>query len=199
MRYRPGHETEASRSIGDDFFKFNQLKVTSSDAFTLDVDVRMIIRIRPENAPFVIARFGSVENLIQQIVHPLIDSSFPEQGREREGHRVHQEQDQAAGGGPEHSAEGVSTNTHVEAQNLLVSYILAPPELMKTQTDKEIAEQQLAQFQKQAEAQEIRKDVISKTAQADKQGEVMAAKLSIEIEQSRADARRRTAEGREGL
>jgi uncharacterized membrane protein YqiK len=84
---------------------------------------------------------------------------------------------------------------HVEAQNLLVSYILAPPELMKTQTDKEIAEQQLAQFQKQADAQEMRKDVISKTAQADKQGEVMAAKLSIEIEQSRADARRKTAEG----
>jgi uncharacterized membrane protein YqiK len=188
------HETDTSRSIGDDFFKFNQLKVTSSDAFTLDVDVRMIIRIRPENAPFVIARFGSVENLIQQIVHPLIDSSFRNKaGNEKAIEFIKSRtrlQEEALS-----TARKEFEKYHVEAQNLLVSYILAPPELMKTQTDKEIAEQQLAQFQKQAEAQEIRKDVISKTAQADKQGEVMAAKLSIEIEQSRADARRRTAEG----
>jgi regulator of protease activity HflC (stomatin/prohibitin superfamily) len=182
------------RGKGDDFFKFNQLKVTSSDAFTLDVDVRMIIRIRPENAPFVIARFGSVENLIQQIVHPLIDSSFRNKaGNEKAIEFIKSRtrlQEEALC-----TARKEFDKYHVEAQNLLVSYILAPPELMKTQTDKEIAEQQLAQFQKQAEAQEMRKDVISKTAQADKQGEVMAAKLSIEIEQSRADARRKSAEG----
>jgi len=181
-------------SRGDDFFKFNQLKVTSSDAFTLDVDVRMIIRIRPENAPFVIARFGSVENLIQQIVHPLIDSSFRNKaGNEKAIEFIKSRtrlQEEAL-----NTARKEFEKYHVEAQNLLVSYIQAPPELMKTQTDKEIAEQQLAQFQKQAEAQEMRKDVISKTAQADKQGEVMAAKLSIEIEQSRADAKRKTAEG----
>ena len=185
---------DKSSTRGDDFFKFNQLKVTSSDAFTLDVDVRMIIRIRPENAPFVIARFGSVENLIQQIVHPLIDSSFRNKaGNEKAIEFIKSRtrlQEEAL-----NTARKEFEKYHVEAQNLLVSYILAPPELMKTQTDKEIAEQQLAQFQKQAEAQEMRKDVISKTAQADKQGEVMAAKLSIEIEQSRADARRKTAEG----
>jgi len=188
------HDASGSNEKTDDFFKFSQLKVTSSDAFTLDVDVRMIIRIRPENAPFVIARFGSVENLIQQIVHPLIDSSFRNKaGNEKAIEFIKSRtrlQEEAL-----NTARKEFEKYHVEAQNLLVSYILAPPELMKTQTDKEIAEQQLAQFQKQAEAQEMRKDVISKTAQADKQGEVMAAKLSIEIEQSRADARRRTAEG----
>ncbi|OPY30855.1 MAG: SPFH domain / Band 7 family protein [Methanomassiliicoccales archaeon PtaU1.Bin124] len=195
---QPKRESDASGNIpsqrGDDFFKFSQLKVTSSDAFTLDVDVRMIIRIRPENAPFIIARFGSVENLIQQIVHPLIDSSFRNKaGNEKAIEFIKSRtrlQEEAL-----KTARNEFEKYHVEAQNLLVSYILAPPELMKTQTDKEIAEQQLAQFQKQAEAQEMRKDVISKTAQADKQGEVMAAKLSIEIEQSRADARRKTAEG----
>ena len=154
----------------------------------------MIIRIRPENAPFVIARFGSVENLIQQIVHPLIDSSFRNKaGNEKAIEFIKSRtrlQEEAL-----NTARKEFDKYHVEAQNLLVSYILAPPELMKTQTDKEIAEQQLAQFQKQAEAQEMRKDVISKTAQADRQGEVVAAKLSIEIEQSRADARKKSAEG----
>src|SRR2546427_9098445 len=61
---------------GLSFFRFGQLLVTSKDGFKLEVDVRMVIRILPENAAFVIARFGSVFNLIQQIVHPLIDASF---------------------------------------------------------------------------------------------------------------------------
>ncbi|MCI4349589.1 MAG: hypothetical protein L3J93_05175, partial [Thermoplasmata archaeon] len=61
--------TDEARA-GVEFFKFNQLKVTSKDGFQLEVDVRMVIRILPENAAFVIARFGSVFNLIQQIVHP---------------------------------------------------------------------------------------------------------------------------------
>ncbi|HEV2166412.1 MAG TPA: hypothetical protein VGS23_05490, partial [Thermoplasmata archaeon] len=55
---------------GAQFFRFSQLKVTSKDGFQLEVDVRMVIRILPENAAFIIARFGSVFNLIQQIVHP---------------------------------------------------------------------------------------------------------------------------------
>jgi len=45
-----------------EFFKFSQLRVTSMDGFQLEVDVRMIIRIRPQNAAFIIARFGSVKN-----------------------------------------------------------------------------------------------------------------------------------------
>lgn len=43
---------------------------------------------------------------------------------------------------------------HVEAQNLLISYIAVDQTLLKTQTDKEIAIQQQEQFQEQAKAQE---------------------------------------------
>jgi len=52
------------------------LTLTSKDGFTLDADVRVIIRIRPQHAPFVIARFGSVPNLIEPDNTPVIDSSF---------------------------------------------------------------------------------------------------------------------------
>src|SRR5205814_6011130 len=69
---------------GLSFFRFGQLLVTSKDGFQLEVDVRMVIRILPENAAFVIARFGGVPNLIQQIVHPLIDASFRNNAGEKE-------------------------------------------------------------------------------------------------------------------
>jgi hypothetical protein len=55
-----GVETSAKAT---EFFRFSQLRVTSKDGFQLDVDVRMVIRIKAENAAFVIARFGSVTTL----------------------------------------------------------------------------------------------------------------------------------------
>ena len=64
-------------------YKFDPLKVTSKDGFQLEVNVRMVIRIQPANAAYIIARFGSVVNLIDQIVHPLIDSSFRNKAGEK--------------------------------------------------------------------------------------------------------------------
>jgi hypothetical protein len=43
----------------------------------------MVIRVQPGNAAYIIARFGSVANLIDQIVHPLIDSSFRNKAGEK--------------------------------------------------------------------------------------------------------------------
>ena len=177
-----------------EFFKFSQLRVTSKDGFQMDVDVRMIIRIEPQNAPFVIARFGSVSNLIEQIVHPLIDSSFRNNAGERKAIEFVMSRSQL-----QHEAllkaREEFEKYHVEAQNLLIAYISLDQNLLKTQTDKEIAIQQQLQYKEQARAQEERIAVKEKEARAEKQIEVIAAKLSIDIETDKANAIRRTAEG----
>jgi hypothetical protein len=67
--------------------------------------------------------------------------------------------------------------------------------LLKTQTDKEIAIQQQEQFEEQAKAQEENIALQEKIARAAKQKDVIDAKLSIDIETDRADAARRRAEG----
>lgn len=177
-----------------EFFKFSQLRVTSKDGFQLDVDVRMIIRIRPQNAPFVIARFGSVANLIEQIVHPLIDSSFRNKAGEKKAIEFVMSRTDLQAEALE-KAKGEFEKYHVEAQNLLIAYIAVDVNLLKTQTDKEIAIQQQQQYQQQAEAESQRIAVQEKKARADKQPEVIAAKLSIDIETDKATAVRRTAEG----
>ena len=78
-----GTEIKGANIAEGVLYKFNPLRVTSMDGFQLDVNVRMVIRIEPENAAWVIARFGSVDNLIDQIVHPLIDSSFRNKAGEK--------------------------------------------------------------------------------------------------------------------
>jgi regulator of protease activity HflC (stomatin/prohibitin superfamily) len=181
-----------------EFFKFSQLRVTSMDGFQLDVDVRMIIRIRPQNAAFVIARFGSVKNLIEQIVHPLIDSSFRNKAGEEKAINFIMSRTELQRSALEKAQQQFEIY-HVEAQNLLIAYIKVDQALLDTQTKREIALQQQAQYQQEALAQEKRIEVQSKAANADKQPEVVASMLSIEIENNKAEAKRRLAGGERDL
>src|SRR5947209_8144729 len=140
---------------GLSFFRFGQLLVTSRDGFKLEVDVRMVIRILPENAAFVIARFGSVFNLIQQIVHPLIDASFRNNAGEKKALEFVQGRSQLQEEAL-NRARVQFAKYYVEAQNLLISYIAVDPTLLATQTNKEIAIQQQTQYEQQAVAEQRR-------------------------------------------
>ena len=175
-------------------YSFDPLKVTSKDGFQLEVNVRMVIRIQPGNAAYIIARFGSVANLIDQIVHPLIDSSFRNKAGEKKAIDFFQSRTDLQTEALAHAKERFS-EYNVEAQNLLIAYIDIPKDLLDTQTKKEIANQQQAQYDQEAMAQEKRIAVMEKSSRADKQKDVIDAKLSIDINNDRAEARVKEADG----
>jgi regulator of protease activity HflC (stomatin/prohibitin superfamily) len=175
-------------------YSFDPLKVTSKDGFQLEVNVRMVIRIQPGNAAYIIARFGSVANLIDQIVHPLIDSSFRNKAGEKKAIDFFQSRTVLQTEALAHAQERFS-EYNVEAQNLLIAYIDIPKDLLDTQTKKEIANQQQAQYDQEALAQEKRIAVMEKASRADKQKDVIDAKLSIDINNDRAEAMVKEADG----
>ncbi len=183
-------ETKAAAVL----YSFDPLKVTSKDGFQLEVNVRMVIRIQPGNAAYIIARFGSVANLIDQIVHPLIDSSFRNKAGEKKAIDFFQSRTDLQTEALTHAKEKFS-EYNVEAQNLLIAYIDIPKDLLDTQTKKEIANQQQAQYDQEALAQEKRIAVMEKSSRADKQKDVIDAKLSIDINNDRAEAKVREADG----
>ncbi len=176
-------------------YSFDPLKVTSKDGFQLEVNVRMVIRIQPGNAAYIIARFGSVANLIDQIVHPLIDSSFRNKAGEKKAIDFFQSRTDLQTEALAHAKERFS-EYNVEAQNLLIAYIDIPKDLLDTQTKKEIANQQQAQYDQEALAQEKRIAVMEKSSRADKQKDVIDAKLSIDINNDRAEATVKEADGK---
>jgi regulator of protease activity HflC (stomatin/prohibitin superfamily) len=183
-------ETKAAAVL----YSFDPLKVTSKDGFQLEVNVRMVIRIQPANAAYIIARFGSVANLIDQIVHPLIDSSFRNKAGEKKAIDFFQSRTDLQTEALAHAKERFS-EYNVEAQNLLIAYIDIPKDLLDTQTKKEIANQQQAQYDQEALAQEKRIAVMEKSSRADKQKDVIDAKLSIDINNDRAEAKVKEADG----
>src|SRR3712207_6849178 len=55
--------------------------VISKDGFTMKLEVRVVFRVKPEDAPFMVAKIGNTDRLIQNVMHPLIDSIFRNQDR----------------------------------------------------------------------------------------------------------------------
>jgi regulator of protease activity HflC (stomatin/prohibitin superfamily) len=182
-----GMDKSIASQKATEFYQYSQLRATSKDGFQLDVDVKLIIRIPPDNAPYVISRFGTVNNLIEQVVHPLIDSTFRNEAGNKEAMSfIHSRTDFQETSLKK--AQQEFAKYHVEVQGLLIAYIKVDQALLDTQTKKQIALQQRSQYEEEARAQDSRIAVTEKTARADKQKDVIAAKLSIDIAQDEATA-----------
>ncbi len=56
--------------------KLSTITVRSRDGFTFNLDVSQIINIGATKAPWVISRVGSVKNLVNQVLEPLVGNYF---------------------------------------------------------------------------------------------------------------------------
>src|SRR4029077_14795394 len=56
--------------------RLSSITVRSQDGFTFNLDVSQIIHIPRNAAPKVIARFGSMANLVTQVLEPTIGNYF---------------------------------------------------------------------------------------------------------------------------
>ncbi|MCI4323962.1 MAG: hypothetical protein L3K03_08135 [Thermoplasmata archaeon] len=175
-------------------FKFGALGVTSKDGFPIAVEVRLVARIDAANAAFIIARFGSIQSLIQQIIHPVIDAEFRNNAGNKKALEFVQSRSDLQAEALSKAKESFK-RYNVEAQNLLISQIRMPPELMATQTQKEIAMQQQAQYVQQAAAEQQRIAVQEMTARAALQSQVVTAELEVVINENQAKAAVKQAEG----
>jgi uncharacterized membrane protein YqiK len=173
---------------------FNPFEVISKDGFTMQLEVRVVFRVKPEDAPFMVAKIGSIEKLIQNVMHPLIDSIFRNQASESSAmaylQNRHEEQERA-----EARVRAHLLKYHVDVVNVLICHIRLPEELMKTQTEKILAEQRQSMFNAQREAEEKRIQLEKTKAHADNQKNLMEATVGVEISGKRAEQRKAEADG----
>src|SRR5688572_12949186 len=173
---------------------FNPFEVISKDGFTMQLEVRVVFRVKPEDAPFMVAKIGGIERLIQNVMHPLIDSIFRNQASESSAmaylQNRHEEQERA-----EARVRAHLLKYHVDVVNVLICHIRLPEDLMKTQTEKILAEQRQSMYDAQREAEEKRIQFERTKSQADNQKDLMAATVGVEIAGKRAEQRKSEGEG----
>jgi regulator of protease activity HflC (stomatin/prohibitin superfamily) len=160
--------------------KFDSLNVNSKDGFALKVGVKVVIRVLPDQSPYLVSRIGSIENLITNVIHPLIDSSFRNQASTASAMQFlqdrHEQQDQA-----QKRAVNELSKYHVEVLSVLISNIVLPPELMETQTNKVLALQRQSMFDEQRNSEQKRIAMEKTRAEADKQATLVAAQIDVQV------------------
>jgi len=170
------------------------IKVRSSDGFTFNLDVSQIIHVPRNDAPRVIARFGSMANLVTQVLEPTIGNYFRNAAQSSDvidflkGRQQRQEDAKQKIG-------GALGEYNVGAVDTLIGDITPPDALMKTLTDRKLAEQEKVTYDTQRLAEDTRKDLEQAKALATTQARVVDAERSVTIAEFNAKATVKKAEG----
>jgi uncharacterized membrane protein YqiK len=170
------------------------ITVRSSDGFTFNLDVSQIIHIPRTEAPKVIARFGSMANLVTQVLEPTIGNYFRNAAQDSDVIDFLKQRSKRQNEAKE-SISAALSGYNVGAVDTLIGDITPPAELMKTLTDRKLAEQEQITYGTQEQAEMIRKNLAQATAMADTQPGVVTAERSVQIASFTADATVKTAQG----
>ena len=171
------------------------ITVRSKDGFQFNLDVSQIIHIPSTEAPKVIARFGSIQNLVSQVLEPTIGNYFRNSAQDSDVIAFlssRKERQDAAKG----RISEVLKEYNVSAVDTLIGDITPPGDLMKTLTDRKIASEEEKTYETQMNAQKVKQTLEKETALANKQKEIVDAQQSVQIAERRAEAFVKEAEGK---
>ena len=174
--------------------RFDPLKVISRDGFSISVSVKVVIRVRPDQAPYMVAKIGSIENLILHVIHPMIDSSFRNQASSTSAMNFMQDR-QEEQRKAEDRAKAELDKYHVDCVSVLICQISLPQDLMDTQTKKIIAQQQQAMYQDMQKAEQTRIATEKTRSEADQQKNLVEAEIGVKIAEQNKQKAIRFAEG----
>lgn len=170
------------------------ITVRSSDGFTFNLDVSQIIHVPRNDAPKVIARFGTMVNLVTQVLEPTIGNYFRNAAQTSdviEFLKSRTERQDSA----KTAIKAALDEYNVNAIDTLIGDITPPAALMKTLTDRKIAEQEAVTYKTQQLSQVERKELQQAIATADTQATVVNAQRDVEIKDFQAQAAIKQAEG----
>jgi uncharacterized membrane protein YqiK len=170
------------------------ITVRSADGFKFNLDVSQIIHIPRSDAPKVIARFGSMSALVTQVLEPTIGNYFRNaaQGSDIIDFLKNRSLRQ---GEARDSISLALKEYNVGAVDTLIGDIVPPDALMKTLTDRKLAEQERVTYETQRLAQVVRQQFEQANALAVTQSKVVDAERQVAIADFNAQANVKSAEG----
>ena len=174
--------------------KLSSITVRSGDGFAFNLDVAQIIHVGALEAPKVISRVGSMQNLVDHVLQPIVGNYFRNSAQDYSvldflGGRTARQTEAAE------FIRSALAAYDVQAVDTLIGDITPPGELMKTQTDRKIAEEEKKTYEIQEAAQKQRQLLVRETAMADIQQQVVASEQGVMIAELNANATIKAATG----
>ena len=170
------------------------ITVRSRDGFPFNLDVSQIIHIPMTEASKVIARFGNMNNLVSQVLEPTIGNYFRNSAQDSDVIAFLSTRKERQQSAREHINK-VLDQYNVSGVDTLIGDIAPPESLMKTLTDRKLAEEQKVTYDTQRMAQETRQNLEKQTAIADMQKQIVEADQGVGIAERIANSTVKKAEG----
>jgi uncharacterized membrane protein YqiK len=175
--------------------KLSSVTVRSKDGFAFDLDVSQIIHVSALEAPKVISRVGSMQNLVDHVLQPTVGNYFRNAAQYYTVLDFLNARSERQSEAAQHIRTALATY-NVEAVDTLIGDITPPAQLMETQTDRKLAEERKITYETQELAQKQRQQLVRETALADIQQNMVQAEQGVSIAdlQAQAEVKRATGE-----
>lgn len=170
------------------------LTVRSTDGFAFDLEVSQIIHVGALDAPKVISRVGSMQNLVDNVLEPSIGNYFRNSAQDYTVLDFLNARSERQAEAAEY-IKAALRSYDVRAIDTLIGGIKPPAELMQTQTDRKLAEEQRKTYEVQQMAQTQRQQLVRETAIADIQQQIVKSEQSVTIADLQAKAQIKQATG----
>jgi uncharacterized membrane protein YqiK len=174
--------------------KLQSITVRSKDGFAFNLDVSQIIHVGALDAPKVISRVGSMQNLVDHVLQPIVGNYFRNSAQDYTVLDFLSARSQRQIEAAEHIRVAIGAYD-VQAIDTLIGDINPPAQLMQTQTDRKIAEEQRKTYEVQEAAQKQRQQLVRQTSLADIQQQVVGAEQGVSIAELHANATVKQATG----
>lgn len=174
--------------------KLNSITVRSRDGFAFNLDVSQIIHVGALDAPKVISRIGSMQNLVDHALQPIVGNYFRNSAQHHTVLDFLNARSERQVEASEHIRTALAAYD-VQAIDTLIGDITPPAELMKTQTDRKIAEEERKTYETQEAAQRQRQELVKATALANIQQQMVDADQGVRIAELHAQSAIRSASG----
>lgn len=165
----------------------SSITVRSRDGFSFNLDVAQIIHVGALDAPRVISRVGSMQNLVDHVLEPIVGNYFRNSSQEYTvldylTNRAERQHEAAA------FIRHALGTYNVQAVDTLIGDIVPPQQLMTTQTDRKLAEEQRKTYEVQQAAQTQRQALVRETSIADIQSELVKSEQGVNIAELNANS-----------
>src|SRR6185436_11736256 len=174
--------------------KLSTITVRSMDGFTFNLDVSQIINIGATKAPWVISRMGSVRNLVNQVLEPIVGNYFRNSAQKLTVLDFLTNRTERQNEARTHITEAID-EYDVQSVDTLIGDITPPAELMATLTARKIAEEQEKTFVTEQKTQRARQDLERQKAMSDKQRELVNSEQDVRVAEMHANASVQQASG----
>lgn len=174
--------------------QLSQIIAKSREGFIFSIDLQVLIHVPDVKASRVISMVGTMKNLVNEVLQSAVGNHFRDKLQSLPAVNFIETRQQVQ----EEAYAFIRDKLQeydVETLGVYIQDVIFPDQLVVVLTNREIAHQEIATYKKQEEAQTQRIAMEQQTGVANQQADLAEARVSVEIKEKKAEARKAEADG----